>query len=49
VGEKIKNDTLQIKEAKNPGKSSYTNQQWHHRQSATACCGTMSIAMVLFE
>jgi hypothetical protein len=49
VGERIKNDTLQIKEAKNPGKFSYTNQQRHHRQSTTAYCGAMSIAMVLFE
>jgi hypothetical protein len=49
MGERIKNDTHQIKEAKNPGKSSYTNQQRHNRQSATACCGAMSIATVLFE
>jgi hypothetical protein len=48
VGERIKNDTLQVKEANNPGKS-YTNQQRHHHQGATACCGAMSIATVLFE
>jgi hypothetical protein len=49
VGERIKNDALQVKDAKNPEKSSYTNQQRHHHQSATACCGAMSIATVLFE
>jgi hypothetical protein len=49
MGERIKNDVLQVKDAKNPGKSSYTNQQRHHHQSATACCDAMSIATVLFE
>jgi hypothetical protein len=49
VGKRIKNDTLQVKEIKNLEKSSYTNQQWHYHQSATACCGAISIATVLFE